>query len=69
MLCNLHDETHASAASHIVLYIATLPTDGGLPLPPAAPPLIGSFHDRLEKTDGGCRFTERRGTLDFRMTT
>jgi SnoaL-like domain len=69
VLVDLQDETHASAASQVLLYIGTLATDGGLPLPPAAPPLIGSFHDRLEKTGVGWRFTERRGSLDFRMTT
>ena len=41
---------------------------GGLPLPPATAPLLGSFHDQLVRTDQGWRFAERRGSLDFRMT-
>lgn len=30
-----------------------------------APPLVGSYHDRLERTSEGWRFAERRGSLDF----
>jgi ketosteroid isomerase-like protein len=29
------------------------------------PPLVGSYADRLELTDEGWRFSERRGSLDF----
>lgn len=67
VLVDLHDGAHASACSQILLYIGSFAKDGGLPLPPAVPPLIGSFHDRLIRTDRGWRFTERRGSLDFRV--
>ena len=30
-----------------------------------AVPLVGSYHDRLERTSEGWRFAERRGSLDF----
>jgi hypothetical protein len=66
VLVDLQDTTHASATSQILLYVGTIAKDGGLPLPPAGPPLIGSFHDRLIRTDHGWRFTQRRGSLDFR---
>ena len=66
VLVNVRDEAHASASSQILLYVGSLATDGGLPLPPATPPLLGSFHDQLIRTELGWRFTERRGSLDFR---
>jgi hypothetical protein len=66
VLVNVRDDTHASASSQILLYIGSLADDGGLPLPPVTPPLLGSFHDQLIKTELGWRFTERRGSLDFR---
>lgn len=44
----------ASAVSQILLFLEQ-----------KAPPLVGSYHDRLVKTDAGWRFTERRGSLDF----
>ena len=66
VLVSLRDETHASAASQVLLYIGSFAGDGGLPLPPASGPLIGSFRDQLIKTDLGWRFQERRGSLDFR---
>jgi len=66
LLVSLQDETHASARSQVLLYIGSLAADGGLPLPPTAPPLIGSFHDQLVRTDEGWQFAERRGSLDFR---
>ena len=44
----------ASAASQILLFTAA-----------GQPPLVGSYADRLERTEAGWRFTERRGSLDF----
>jgi SnoaL-like domain len=67
VLVSLEDKTHASANSQILLYVGSFATDGGLPLPPIGAPLLGSFRDRLIKTDQGWRFTERRGSLDFRV--
>ncbi len=66
VIVSLQDTTHASATSQILLYIGSPATDGGLPLPPLTPPLLGSFHDRLVRSDEGWRFSERRGSLDFR---
>ena len=28
-------------------------------------PLVGSYHDKMARTPGGWRFSERRGSLDF----
>ena len=47
----------ATATSQILLFNA-----------PAAPPLVGSYHDRLLLTEGGWRFAERAGSLDFPLT-
>ena len=66
VLVNVEQRTLASATSQVLLYIGRPAPDDGLPLPPLHPPLIGTFHDRLLKTDSGWRFTERRGSLDFR---
>lgn len=44
----------ASASSQILLFTAA-----------GQPPLVGSYADRLELTDAGWRFAERRGSLDF----
>ncbi len=44
----------ASATSQILLFTA-----------PGAPPLVGSYHDRLALTENGWRFAERAGHLDF----
>jgi 3-phenylpropionate/cinnamic acid dioxygenase small subunit len=66
LIVSLQDEARASATSQILLYIGSPATDGGLPLPPLTPPLIGSFQDRLVRTGEGWRFSERRGSLDFR---
>ncbi|WP_284124304.1 nuclear transport factor 2 family protein [Parerythrobacter aestuarii] len=44
----------ASAVSQILLFLEQ-----------KAPPLVGSYHDRLARTSAGWRFTERRGSLDF----
>lgn len=44
----------ASAASQILLFLEQ-----------KAPPLVGSYADKLRLTDGGWRFVERRGSLDF----
>jgi hypothetical protein len=61
-----HEASAASATSNILLYVGAAATDGGLPSLSPGPPLIGSFRDRLVRTDAGWRFTERRGNLDFR---
>jgi hypothetical protein len=66
VIVSLQDQMHASASSQILLYIGSPATDGGLPLPPLTPPLLGSFHDRLVRTHEGWQFSERRGSLDFR---
>ena len=47
----------ASATSQILLFSS-----------PAAPPLVGTYHDRLALTGGGWRFAERAGSLDFPLT-
>jgi len=55
-------------AGLITRYIGSFATNCGLPLPPVVPPLSSSCHDRLVRSDLGWRFTERRGSLDFRAS-
>jgi hypothetical protein len=55
-------------AGLISRYIASLTTDGDVALPPVVPPHIDSFHDRRVRIDLGWRFTERRGSLNFRTS-
>jgi hypothetical protein len=71
VLATLEDATHARASSQILLFNADAAPDGGLPVQLSAPPLVGSYEDRLikgeqVKGEQGWRFVERRGSLDFR---
>ncbi len=61
----LHDD-QAMVTSQILLFTADAAEDGGLPVQSAAPPMVGTYADRLVRTDAGWRFAERRGSLDFR---
>jgi 3-phenylpropionate/cinnamic acid dioxygenase small subunit len=61
----LHDD-QATVTSQILLFTADAAEDGGLPVQSAAPPMVGTYADRLVRTDAGWRFAERRGSLDFR---
>ena len=54
VLVFLDDADHARATSNILLFTAA-----------DAPPLVGTYRDRLEKTSEGWRFVERCGSLDF----
>lgn len=60
------EEGTATATSQILLFTAESSDDGGLPIQSAAPPMVGTYADRLVLTDAGWRFAERRGSLDFR---
>lgn len=51
---NVLSDTRATATSQILLF-----TGADLP------PLVGTYADIFEKADGGWRFSERRGSLDF----
>jgi SnoaL-like domain len=66
VLVTLEGDARARASSQILLFIGNVPADGGLPLLSSTAPLIGSYADTLVKTGHGWRFTERRGSLDFR---
>lgn len=48
------DGDDATAESQIMLFTAK-----------DSVPLVGSYHDRLRRTQEGWRFVERRGSLDF----
>lgn len=61
----LHDD-QAMVTSQILLFTADAADDGGLPVQSAAPPMVGTYADRLVRMDAGWRFAERRGSLDFR---
>lgn len=54
ILVNVIDPATAEATSQILLFTE-----------PRAAPLVGSYHDRLVKTEAGWRFRERCGRLDF----
>lgn len=56
----------ATATSQILLFTADAAEDGGLPVQSSAPPMVGTYADRLVLTETGWRFAERRGSLDFR---
>lgn len=64
----------ARASRHVVCNIRVTVHDGGtaeadsqilLFLEQKAPPLVGSYADKLKLTDDGWKFVERRGSLDF----
>jgi ketosteroid isomerase-like protein len=65
VLVTLESETEARATSQILLFTGTSAGEG-LPVRSATPPLVGSYRDRLTRTNDGWRFLERRGSLDFR---
>ena len=56
----------ARAFSVIVLYQGDPAADGELPAMSANSPLVGTYTDKLVRTDEGWRFAERIGALDFR---
>ncbi|MFM5914195.1 MAG: nuclear transport factor 2 family protein [Chakrabartia godavariana] len=56
----------AQATSQILLFTADAAEDGGLPIQSPAPPMVGTYAERLVRTEAGWRFAERRGSLDFR---
>jgi 3-phenylpropionate/cinnamic acid dioxygenase small subunit len=53
VIIEFDDETHARTRSYFVVFQGT----DTLPLQPI---ITGSYHDKLEKVEGGWRFTERR---------
>lgn len=61
----LENHGRASATSQILLFTGSPSVQGGLPVlsPPA--PLVGTYRDRLFRSEQGWRFVERRGSLDF----
>ncbi|HEY0746786.1 MAG TPA: nuclear transport factor 2 family protein [Steroidobacteraceae bacterium] len=68
VLVTVDSDTAAGASSQILLFTGA--SDGnGLPVQSTAPPLVGTYRDRLTRTNRGWRFVERRGTLDFRTAT
>jgi len=68
VLVTLDGETAARATSQILLFTG-VSADEGLPVQSTTPPLVGSYRDRLMRTELGWRFAERRGSLDFRILT
>jgi hypothetical protein len=63
---DVEDADHARAFSVIVLYMGEAAEPGELPAMDPKSPLIGTFTDRLVRTDDGWRFFERVGGLDFK---
>jgi len=63
---DVEGEAAATATSQILLFTAEAADDGGLPIQSPAPPMVGTYADRLVHTEAGWRFAERRGSLDFR---
>ncbi len=66
VLVTLEQPTRACATSQLLLFTAKPAADGGLPIQSTAPPLVGTYEDRLVSDEHGWRFAERRGRLDFR---
>ena len=56
---------HATAFSVILLFTGDPGFDGAMPVRDDRPPLVGTYHDRLVRTDNGWRFAERVGALSF----
>jgi hypothetical protein len=65
IVVDVESETEARASSIIVLYQGTGETRDGLPVRDPKGPLIGTYTDRLKKTEEGWRFASRIGGLDF----
>jgi hypothetical protein len=63
---DVDDADHARAFSVIVLYMGEAAEPGELPAMDPKSPLIGTFTDRLVRTEDGWRFSERVGGLDFK---
>jgi hypothetical protein len=68
VLVSLESDTEARATSQILLFTGASAGEG-LPVQSMAPPLVGTYRDRLTRTNHGWRFLERRGSLDFRILT
>jgi ketosteroid isomerase-like protein len=67
VLVTLESEAEARATSQILLFTGASAGEG-LPVQ-SATPLVGTYRDRLTRTNHGWRFLERRGSLDFRVLT
>jgi 3-phenylpropionate/cinnamic acid dioxygenase small subunit len=67
VLVTLEGESNARATSQILLFTGVSAGEG-LPVQ-SATPLVGTYRDRLTRTDQGWRLVERRGSLDFRILT
>lgn len=65
VLVTLESGDRASATSQILLFIGSSSAHGGLPVLSVAAPMVGTYRDRLLRTEQGWRFVERRGSLDF----
>ena len=66
VLVTVQGEALATATSQLLLYTGNAVDTGGLPVLSTPAPLVGSFRDRMVRTEQGWRFAERRGSLDFR---
>ena len=65
VLVTLDGDAEAHATSQILLFTGV--AEGpGLPVQSTAPPLVGTYRDRLRRVGGRWQFLERRGSLDFR---
>jgi ketosteroid isomerase-like protein len=67
ILVDLIDADHAVATSQILLFTGSAAAEGGLPVQSASLPLVGTYQDKLVRTSLGWRFSERRGSLDFKQ--
>ena len=64
VVVEVEDTNHARSFCAILLYQGD-PVAEGLPAMSANSPLVGTFTDRLVRTNEGWRFAERAGGLDF----
>lgn len=65
IVVDVESETAARATSVILLYQAAAGDNDALPKRDPSGPLIGTFTDRLVRTQDGWRFASRIGALDF----
>ncbi|WP_126173138.1 nuclear transport factor 2 family protein [Altericroceibacterium xinjiangense] len=66
VVVDVEDADSARAFSVILLFQGEAAAEGELPAMSANSPLVGTFRDRIVRTNEGWQFAERIGGLDFR---
>jgi SnoaL-like domain len=69
VLVTLKGHGRAGVTSQILLFAGSPSAHGAPPVLSVSAPLIGTYRDQLICTEQGWRFVERRGSLDFSVST